>query len=226
MRGTLSTLPWNMAQVWQGGSSSVNDSGEIGVTSSGNSAIDYVVRGEQAGTGAWTVLETDGIGLSGIPGATFVRFSSATITADGRVGFVANSTGAASGADPIARFDGQHHAYKARVSNGLAWIVDGAPRVQTNQILPGSGYTRRVSDVVAGRTRCLGGTVGRQVGGVILQAGPSGQVTAPANLAMLPTPLGPVAAMLREEWNFGYWYRDANPSVTSNFSSGISIRLQ
>ncbi|MFT5732636.1 MAG: hypothetical protein ACJAZN_001727 [Planctomycetota bacterium] len=75
-------------------------------------------------------------------------------------------------------------------------------------------------------TLCLGGTIGRQVGGVILQAGPSGQVTAPAHLSMLPTPLGPVAAMPGEEWNFAYWYRDANPGVTSNFSSGVSVRLQ
>ncbi len=75
-------------------------------------------------------------------------------------------------------------------------------------------------------TLCLGGTIGRQVGGVILQAGTNGMVSTPVQLNALPTPNGPIAGLPGDVWNFQYWYRDANPTVTSNFSSGISVTLQ
>jgi hypothetical protein len=68
---------------------------------------------------------------------------------------------------------------------------------------------------------CLGGAIGRGVGGQIFQSGVSGQVTAHANLAQHPTPTGHVAVQAGQTWHFQCWYRDGSPGgATSNFSSG------
>ena len=71
---------------------------------------------------------------------------------------------------------------------------------------------------------CLGGSVGRAVGGAILNTGATGSITAVANLTAMPQPTGPVAVAAGETWSFQAWHRDAvGGMTTSNFTNGLEI---
>jgi beta-glucanase (GH16 family) len=73
-------------------------------------------------------------------------------------------------------------------------------------------------------TLCVGPGVGRVVGGVIFTA-TNGQASVQADLDLMPTPSGPVAVQSGESWHFQAWYRDANPTVTSNFTNAVVLTL-
>jgi hypothetical protein len=74
---------------------------------------------------------------------------------------------------------------------------------------------------------CLGGSIARNVGGVIMNSGASGSVTVDAPLGAMPQPTGPVMALPGETWNFQCWFRDSvGGAATSNFSDGLSLLLQ
>ncbi|MEM9381332.1 MAG: hypothetical protein AAGB93_15370 [Planctomycetota bacterium] len=127
-------------------------------------------------------------------------------------------------------------------STGVAATLHllGSPTAATNQLtlrvidLPAStvGYPLN-SDTLGfaalpGASQgnlCLGGTIGRHA----MQVGTSdttGAVALPIDLANLPRLGGPHAASAGETWSFQFWYRDANPQSTSNFSDVVSLTLQ
>lgn len=69
---------------------------------------------------------------------------------------------------------------------------------------------------------CLSGSVGRYVGpGQIQNSGASDTISLPVDLSQHPTPTGAVQVMSGETWRFTSWYRDANPTSTSNFADGL-----
>ena len=71
---------------------------------------------------------------------------------------------------------------------------------------------------------CLGGQIGRGVGGQIINSGPDGMIMTPANLMSHPTPSGPVAVMAGQTWNIQCWFRDrVGGSQTSNYSDALSV---
>ncbi|MEZ6017178.1 MAG: hypothetical protein R3F49_18820 [Planctomycetota bacterium] len=71
---------------------------------------------------------------------------------------------------------------------------------------------------------CLGGSIGRYVApGQIQNSGAAGAVALALDLTQHPTPNGLISVVAGQSWNFQCWYRDANPTVTSNFSSGLQI---
>ena len=71
---------------------------------------------------------------------------------------------------------------------------------------------------------CIIGQIGRFTA-QIQNSGTTGQVQIPVDTSALP--LGSVTAIQPgETWNFQYWYRDLNPTATSNFSDGIAILFQ
>lgn len=71
---------------------------------------------------------------------------------------------------------------------------------------------------------CLGGQIGRFSGpGQILNSGSTGLVSLQLNLASIPAPTGLVSAGVGEIRHFQLWYRDANPTSTSNFSSAVRL---
>ena len=72
---------------------------------------------------------------------------------------------------------------------------------------------------------CLGGGIGRYAKDV-LSTGATGAFALQLDLTMTPTPSGPVAIVAGETWNFTTWYRDKNPSTTSNFTDAVSIVFQ
>jgi len=74
---------------------------------------------------------------------------------------------------------------------------------------------------------CLGGNIGRGVGGAILNTGSEGSFGILANLAAIPQPGGPpVAALPGDTWNFQAWHRDSVGGVaTSNLTNASQIQL-
>ncbi|MEM1447873.1 MAG: hypothetical protein AAF726_08500 [Planctomycetota bacterium] len=71
---------------------------------------------------------------------------------------------------------------------------------------------------------CLGGAVGRY-DAFVFNSGSAGEGSLTIDLTAIPTPTGLATAMAGDTWNFQTWYRDANPSATSNFSNGVSVTL-
>ncbi len=74
---------------------------------------------------------------------------------------------------------------------------------------------------------CLGGAIGRGVGGAIVNSGFFGSFGVQVDLTALPQPAGSVPALTGETWNFQAWYRDAIGGVaTSNFTDGWQVTFQ
>lgn len=74
---------------------------------------------------------------------------------------------------------------------------------------------------------CLGGSIGRGVGGQIYNSGTDGTFVLLVDLTSLPTPSGNVAVSPGETWNFQAWFRDTeNGTATSNYSDGHSIMFR
>lgn len=73
---------------------------------------------------------------------------------------------------------------------------------------------------------CLGGVIGRRVGGLVLSSGTSGTVTEPVDLDVIPQPTGPVAVLPGDSWHFQLWYRDTLAGLgipTSNFTDAVRV---
>lgn len=69
---------------------------------------------------------------------------------------------------------------------------------------------------------CLVGQVGR-FNASIVNSGSSGRFDFSFNPMVIPQGTGSVSAMAGETWGFQAWYRDSNPSSTSNFTSGVQV---
>ncbi|MCP3918434.1 MAG: hypothetical protein GY711_23055 [bacterium] len=70
---------------------------------------------------------------------------------------------------------------------------------------------------------CLQGNIGRynQVANII--QGPTGSI----QLDLTSIPVSPPTAVLPgDTWNFQCWYRDHNPTLTSNFTDAVSVTFQ
>ncbi len=73
---------------------------------------------------------------------------------------------------------------------------------------------------------CLSGAIGRFVGpGQVLEANFFGEFAITVDPANLPGPQGSFSAIPGESLYFQAWYRDANPTSTSNFTSGATVRF-
>ncbi|MEM9378923.1 MAG: hypothetical protein AAGB93_03160 [Planctomycetota bacterium] len=75
---------------------------------------------------------------------------------------------------------------------------------------------------------CLDGSIGRYVGpGQVQNAGGVGSFELAIDLNAHPTPVGLVAVMPGETWNFTTWHRDnVGGTATSNFSNGLRVVFQ
>jgi len=84
-----------------------------------------------------------------------------------------------------------------------------------------------VADVGGGRGNlCLGGVIGRKVGGAILDSGAAGTVAADVDLDALPGPNGSFQAQVGDTLHFQCWFRDTlQGSPTSNLSEALQVRV-
>ena len=75
---------------------------------------------------------------------------------------------------------------------------------------------------------CVAGGIGRFVGpGQILNSGSMGEISLMINVNAMPTPTGPVAAVVGETWNFQAWHRDVvGGAPISNFTNGLALQFQ
>ncbi|MEZ6014427.1 MAG: hypothetical protein R3F49_04885 [Planctomycetota bacterium] len=75
-------------------------------------------------------------------------------------------------------------------------------------------------------TLCLGGAIGRGVGG-ILNTGAVGRVFAHPNLRTMPSAAGPFVVAAGDTLSFQCWYRDSSGGVAvSNFTEGLQVRFE
>lgn len=72
---------------------------------------------------------------------------------------------------------------------------------------------------------CVGGSVGRFIG-QIQNSGAAGEISISVDLTQIPGPNGPITGMVGDSWNFQCWFRDANPTSTSNFTDAIEVVLE
>ncbi len=72
---------------------------------------------------------------------------------------------------------------------------------------------------------CLGGSLARLLASARAVA-PDGTYFAPIDLTHIPTQPLPSAVFAGETWAFQLWYRDANPQLTSNFSSASAATFR
>lgn len=70
---------------------------------------------------------------------------------------------------------------------------------------------------------CLGGNIGRYASSV-MNSGPTGTFSLALDLTSLPTS-PPQSVMTGDVWHFQTWFRDVNPTPTSNFTDGLSIQF-
>ncbi len=71
---------------------------------------------------------------------------------------------------------------------------------------------------------CLAAPIGRHNRpGEVLTSGVTGRFVLQLELADIPTPTGTVAVLAGETWHFQAWYRDTNPTPTSNLTSGVRV---
>jgi hypothetical protein len=73
---------------------------------------------------------------------------------------------------------------------------------------------------------CVGGSIGRTIGGSILNTGASGSLLENVNLNVIPQPAGPVSVQSGQTWHFQFWHRDVILGLgipTSNFTNGVRI---
>ena len=88
--------------------------------------------------------------------------------------------------------------------------------------------TNEVSSNPAGAgDLCLGGDIGRGVGGVIGNTGAAGEFTVSADLTAMPQPGGPVTAACGETWYIQGWFRDSDGSggATSGLTDAIGFTV-
>jgi len=137
---------------------------------------------------------------------------------------------------------GQGYCTAAANSTGMPASLDalGSPFVADNDLdlvatgLPPSVTTLFVVSAQQGFVTglgggqgnlCLSGAIGRyttQVG----MASPAGTSGLDVDVLQVPQPSSFVSVQPGETWNFQCWYRDSNPGVTSNLSSGYAVRFR
>lgn len=132
---------------------------------------------------------------------------------------VTNSTGLPASLDLVGTTDVG--------SNNLSLRVSALP-ISTFVLLLASRTQGFAPQAGGGQgTLCLGGAIGRYVApGQVRISSAQGAAYLQLELTTMPQPTGLVLASPGETWNFQAWYRDGNPSITSNLSNGVSVVLQ
>ena len=71
---------------------------------------------------------------------------------------------------------------------------------------------------------CLGGNIARFVD-QLQNSGVPGSFTIQVDLTSIPT-YPPSTVVVGENWNFQAWFRDVDPTPTSNFTDGVSVTFK
>ena len=109
-----------------------------------------------------------------------------------------------------------------RSSNNLTVVATQLPTNTLGYFLvsPTAGFTANPAGSQG--NLCLAGNIGRY-SGTVLNSGGAGTFSLGLNLGSVPSPTGNVSIPVGSTWHWQAWVRDANPSVTSNFTSGLEV---
>ncbi len=92
-------------------------------------------------------------------------------------------------------------------------------------VSPNQGLVPSVPGSVG--TLCLGASIGRfNLPNQVRVTSLAGTTSLEIDLAAIPTPDGQTAVQVGETWNFQLWYRDQDPTPTSNFTQGVSVLFE
>ena len=130
---------------------------------------------------------------------------------------VSNSSG------NFGALDGQ--GTRSIANNDFSLIASGIPFNQFGLFICSQTETFAANPSGGQGFLCVGGSIGR-FNSQIASSGPFGVIPLIVDVNSLPQPSGFVAAQSGETWNFQCWFRDVNPSVTSNFTQGYRITFQ
>lgn len=72
---------------------------------------------------------------------------------------------------------------------------------------------------------CLGGSIGR-FNALVSNSGPAGAISVDVDTDALPQGAGTVAVQPGDSWSFQMWFRDVNPTVTSNFTNRVTVTFE
>ncbi|MEM8711492.1 MAG: hypothetical protein AAGG01_11105 [Planctomycetota bacterium] len=116
------------------------------------------------------------------------------------------------------------------VDNSVILFVLGLPEGSVGYFLNARAADAAVMPGTSQGTLCLSGSIGRHDAQIFSAFGPLGNPFGGTHwsgivldLESMPTPSGAAAVVPGDTWFFQAWYRDANPTSTSNLSDVISI---
>ncbi|MEM9802596.1 MAG: hypothetical protein AAGA20_19880 [Planctomycetota bacterium] len=113
----------------------------------------------------------------------------------------------------------------AVADNNLSLRADILPQNATGYFLASTTQGFVMNPAGSEGNLCLGGSIGRYVGpGQIGDTGRLAGIKLDVDLTQIPSPVGPVAALPGDTWNFQCWHRDNNAgAATSNFTDAVSV---
>ncbi len=172
----------------------------------------------------------------------FTGISSLTLAADGTVYFTAdvdvNGT-VLEGYFCLSTGIGANYCMATPNSTGMAASISasGSTLASANDVtllattLPSNQFAYFVNSQTQGFIPNVGGSQGNLciLGDIgryntqVFSTGASGTGSLALDLPNTPTPFGATAVMAGETWNFQCWFRDANPTPTSNLTNGLSL---
>jgi hypothetical protein len=209
--------------------------GYIGVTALGNTVL--FGGGVETGFVASDLVETLNVGTGqwGAPQHLTQAGANAATTVDGTALFTSNGTTVVDMYEPA----GLNYCGAVANSTGGAGTIGatGSDSVAANDLLltaeqlPPHQFGYFLNSMTQGLAMnpggsqgnlCLGGSIGRYTQSVF-DSGASGTGSLALDLANTPTPGGLVAITAGETWSFQCWFRDFNPSPTSNFTDAVSV---
>lgn len=120
-----------------------------------------------------------------------------------------------------------HSGSLSTAANDFTLHVSGLPVGQVGFFLSAMSHDFVANPGGSQGHLCLGrGHIGRHNRPHELQMS-SGQGTFDLNLDLqdMPHPTGTTTVLAGQTWNFQAWYRDVNPTPTSNFTGGLSVRF-
>ena len=120
--------------------------------------------------------------------------------------------------------------------DGSLFVQENSVTLRASQMPPGQfGYAlnspyQGVIPNVGGSQGSLcifGPSLGRHNrAGEVRYSGAAGEFDLTVDLTHFPSPMGSILVQAGETWNFQVWYRDQNPSSTSNLTHAVSLTFQ
>jgi hypothetical protein len=111
------------------------------------------------------------------------------------------------------------------LDNSLVLTVSDLPNGQPSYFLASQSQAHIPGPGGSSGVLCLGAPTARFAGNVLIAT--AGEVSLSLNLTQVPLPPTFAHAISPgESWNFQLWFRDSNPTNTSNFSDGLTVNFQ